>query len=150
MSKENKKILSEEDKYIIGKQCCNCHKTTDLEYHHIVPLSLGGSNELSNYCCLCYECHALIHFGKKLNIDHSELTRKGMEKARLSGKQIGQKQGAKLTTKKSIEFKEIITKYSKDFNGKLSDSDVISMIGLSRNTYYKYKKEIKESFENVK
>ena len=56
---------------------------------------------------------------------------------------VGQKQGAKLTTKKSIEAKEQIKKYSKDFDGTLSDADVIKLTGLSRNTYYKYKKEMK-------
>lgn len=70
-------------------------------------------------------------------------TREGIATARLNGKQIGQKQGAKLTTKKSIEAKEKIRKYSKDFNGFLSDADCMQMTKLARNTYYKYKREIK-------
>lgn len=75
--------------------------------------------------------------------DLHQRTREGIETARINGKQIGQKQGAKLTTKKSIEAKEQIKKYSKDFDGTLSDADVIKLTGLSRNTYYKYKKEMK-------
>lgn len=71
-------------------------------------------------------------------------TSEGIETARLSGKQIGQRKGAKLTTKKSIASKEIIIKHSKDFLGTLSDKDVITLTGLSRNTYYKYKKELSE------
>ena len=67
-----------------------------------------------------------------------------METARLNGKQIGQIQGAKLTTKKSITAKEVIKKHSKDFNGTLADADVMTLTGLSRNTYYKYKRELKE------
>lgn len=70
-------------------------------------------------------------------------TREGIATARLNGKQIGQKQGAKLTTKKSIEAKEQIKKHSKDFNGTLSDADCMKLIGLARNTYYKYKREMK-------
>ena len=70
-------------------------------------------------------------------------TREGIATARLNGKQIGQKQGAKLTTKKSIEAKEKIRKYSKDCNGFLSDADCMQMTKLARNTYYKYKREIK-------
>ena len=27
------------------------------EIHHIVPRSAGGTNELSNLCCLCWTCH---------------------------------------------------------------------------------------------
>ncbi|MDE6021568.1 MAG: recombinase family protein [Ruminococcus sp.] len=71
-------------------------------------------------------------------------TSEGIETARLSGKQIGQRKGAKLTTKKSITSKEIIIKHSKDFLGTLSDKDVITLTGLSRNTYYKYKRELSE------
>ena len=76
--------------------------------------------------------------------DLHQRTREGMETARLNGKQIGQKEGAKLTTKKSIASKEIIMKHSKDFNGTLADADVMTLTGLARNTYYKYKKELKE------
>ena len=71
-------------------------------------------------------------------------TKEGLETARLNGKQIGQIQGAKLTTKKSITAKEIILKHSKDFNGTLADADVMTLTGLARNTYYKYKRELRE------
>ena len=76
--------------------------------------------------------------------DLHQRTKEGLETARLNGKQIGQKEGAKLTTKKSVASKEIILKHSKDFNGTLADADVIKLTGLARNTYYKYKKELKE------
>lgn len=77
--------------------------------------------------------------------DLQQRTREGIETARLNGKQIGNVKGTKLTTKKSLKAKEDIKKYSKDFNGTLSDVDVIKLIGISRNSYYKYKKEIIES-----
>ena len=76
--------------------------------------------------------------------DLHQRTKEGIETARLNGKQIGQKAGAKLTTKKSISAKEEIVKYSKDFSGTLADADVMKLTGLSRNTYYKYKRELKE------
>lgn len=76
--------------------------------------------------------------------DLHQRTKEGIETARLNGKQIGQKQGAKLITKKSVEAKEQIKKHSKDFNGSLSDVDCMKLTGLARNTYYKYKKELKE------
>lgn len=56
--------------------------------------------------------------------------------------QIGQKKGAKLVTKKSIEAKKIILAKSRDFNGTNNDIDCIKLTGLSRNTYYKYKREL--------
>ena len=74
--------------------------------------------------------------------DLQQRTKEGMETARLNGKQIGQAKGTKLTTKKSIQAKEQIQKYSKDFNGTLKDIEVMKLIGISRNSYYKYKKEL--------
>lgn len=76
--------------------------------------------------------------------DLHQRTKEGMQTARLAGKQIGQRQGAKLTTKKSIQAKEEIKKYSKDFQGTLKDVDVIRIIGIARNSYYKYKRELLE------
>ena len=77
--------------------------------------------------------------------DLHQRTREGIETARLNGKQIGQRSGAKLTTKKSVASKEIIAKHSKDFGGSLSDLEVMQLTGLARNTYYKYKRELRES-----
>lgn len=75
--------------------------------------------------------------------DLQQRTIEGIETARLNGKQIGQKQGVKLTTKKSIEAKKQIQKHSKDFDGTLSDADCMKLTGLARNTFYKYKRELK-------
>ena len=76
--------------------------------------------------------------------DLHERTAEGIETARRAGKQIGQKKGAKLTTKKSIEKKAEILKHSVDFGGTLNDSDCMKLTGLARNTFYKYKRELKE------
>ena len=76
--------------------------------------------------------------------DLQQRTKEGLETARLNGKQIGQSKGAKLTTKKSIQAKEQIQKYSKDFSGTLKDIEVMKLIGIARNSYYKYKKELVE------
>lgn len=76
--------------------------------------------------------------------DLRQRTKEGIETARLNGKQIGQKSGLKLTTKKSVEKKEIIKKHSKDFFGTLTDIELMQLTGLARNTFYKYKRELKE------
>lgn len=81
--------------------------------------------------------------------DLHQRTAEGIITAKLNGKQIGQLKGAKLTTKKSIAAKEQIKKYSKDFCGSLDDSEVIKLTGISRKTYYKYKKEIREEIAGV-
>ena len=75
--------------------------------------------------------------------DLHQRTKEGIETARLNGKQIGGIAGKKLTTKKSITAKQQIQKYSQDFGGSLKDTEVIKLTGLSRNTFYKYKKELK-------
>lgn len=74
--------------------------------------------------------------------DLQQRTKEGLETARINGKQIGLKQGTKLNIKKAGKAKEQIKRYSKDFDGTLKDVDVIKLVGLSRNTYYKYKKEL--------
>lgn len=74
--------------------------------------------------------------------DLHQRTREGIETARLNGKQIGQKEGAKLTTKKSIEMKSKIKRYSKDFDGDMTDKQFMEDFKIARNTYYKYKKEL--------
>lgn len=80
--------------------------------------------------------------------DLQQRTKEGINTARLNGKQIGQVKGAKLTTKKSISAKEQIQKYSKDFNGTLNDTDTMKLVGISRVTYYKYKKELKKELSS--
>lgn len=74
--------------------------------------------------------------------DLQQRTKEGLETARLAGKQIGQKKGNTFETKKSKKAKEDIKKYSKDFMGTLNDIEVMKLIGVSRNSYYKYKKEL--------
>lgn len=75
-------------------------------------------------------------------LDLHQRTKEGIETARLNGKQIGQKLGNKLNVKKEAPSKEKIRKYSKDFEGNLTDKEVMKLIGISRNTYYKYKKSL--------
>ena len=51
-------------------------------------------------------------------------------------------------SKKARESKEVILRYSKDFGGHLTDPEVIRLTGLSRNTYYKYKRELNVQGQN--
>ena len=75
--------------------------------------------------------------------DLHQRTREGIETARLNGKQIGLKVGTKLTTKKSVIAKALIIRHSKDFEGSLSDGECMRLIGCSRGSFYKYKRELK-------
>ena len=74
--------------------------------------------------------------------DLHQRTKEGMETARLSGKQIGQKEGATLNVKKKEPMKKQIRALSRDFDGSNTDLQVMKITGLAKNTYYKYKKEL--------
>lgn len=77
-------------------------------------------------------------------MDLRQRTKEGIETAQLNGKQIGQVKGAKLETKKSVEAKELIKKHSRSFDGNLNDKECMKLAGVSRNTFYKYKRELLE------
>lgn len=68
--------------------------------------------------------------------------KEGVARARAAGKQIGRAEGTTIETKKA---KQEIIKHSKDFIGSLNDIDCMRLVGLSRSTYYKYKKQIKKN-----
>ena len=73
---------------------------------------------------------------------HSRISQ-GIREAKKSGVHVGLTKGTTLTTKKSLECIAIIKKHSKDFGGTLEAPDVMKLCGCSRNSYYKYKREIK-------
>lgn len=70
-------------------------------------------------------------------------TSEGVRRAQIEGKIVGRQPNSKIQTKKSINSKQQILKYAKDFNGHLTDKECLRLIGISPNTYYKYKKELK-------
>src|SRR5436305_13441321 len=47
---------------LCGRHCCLCHKFcgTNIELHHIVPESEGGSDAIDNGIPLCFDCHAEV------------------------------------------------------------------------------------------
>ena len=73
---------------------------------------------------------------------NSVRTSEAMLVAKANGKRIGNSKGDKLVTKKSIAAKELIKKHSKDFAGTLTDKEVITLAKISKNSYYKYKREL--------
>lgn len=42
-------------------KCSECGSKEDLDIHHIVDLSKGGTNEASNLKVVCKTCHDKIH-----------------------------------------------------------------------------------------
>lgn len=108
-----------------------------------VDLILNGINE---YLMRLAEKQIEIAFeqAQKEVDDLRQRTKEGIETARINGKQIGRVTGRKYVTKKEIEAKKQIVKYSKDFEGTLKDIDVIRLIGIAKGSFYKYKRELFE------
>ena len=75
--------------------------------------------------------------------DLHQRTREGIETARLQGKQIGGVTGRKLHVKKVEATKKMIQRLSRDFDGSLTDYEVMRITGIARNTFYKYKAQLR-------
>ena len=107
-----------------------------------VDLILTGVNQ---YLMKLAEKQVELAFeqAQKERDDLSERTKQGLQTAKLNGKQLGRAKGTVVVTKKSDESKKKILKYSKTFGGDLSDKDLIKLLEIDKNTYYKYKKELK-------
>ena len=73
---------------------------------------------------------------------HSRISQ-GIREAKKNGTQIGLTKGTTLVTSKSIDCKETIKKHAADFGGTLNDTEVMTLCKISRNSYYKYKRELK-------
>ncbi len=85
--------LTQKDKKEIGTECCNCGSTKELEYHHIIPISLGGNDINSNMVCLCYPCHQKIHYGESKHGLHSTIIKKGLK---MQGQRVNRLEERKL------------------------------------------------------
>ena len=57
VSKEIRKAIYRRE----GYECAVCGSTRQLEIHHVVKRSRGGSNEPMNLVCLCHLCHCAVH-----------------------------------------------------------------------------------------
>lgn len=72
-------------------------------------------------------------------------TKEGILTAKLNGKKVGRVKGITIESKKSKAAKEIILKHSIDFDGSLDNNECIKLAGVSRNSFFKYKRELKET-----
>lgn len=56
LTKEIKaKIIS-----LYGDKCINCGSSEEIEFHHVVPLEIGGNDTPENIVPLCYSCHKAV------------------------------------------------------------------------------------------
>ena len=68
--------------------CQGCKQEVEhFHKHHIVPKSLGGVDDDYNIAILCEPCHGKVHGRRFMN--HSYLTKKGLERAKARGTKLG-------------------------------------------------------------
>ena len=136
-------INTETFKAALDRQLSDPAKSGDKAADELID---GITAAINRYMLRLAEKQIMIAFeqSEKEVMDLRQRTREGIETARLHGKQIGCVPGRKLEIKKAASAKKQIVKYSKDFQGTLSDADCIKLIGVARNTYYKYKRELRE------
>ena len=70
---------------MITNKCFECGATEDLQQHHVVPRSRGGTKTIT----LCTQCHAKAHGKDMKGLNHSRLTREGLAKAKKRGVKLG-------------------------------------------------------------
>ena len=68
--------------------CVACGQSENLNHHHLVPRSIGGSDDDSNLITLCGSCHAKAH-QVKADWRHSELTSKALQAKKARNESTG-------------------------------------------------------------
>ena len=67
------------------KECFECGATKDIQEHHVVPRSRGGTKTVP----LCHSCHMKAHGRSSKGMNHKKLTKEGLRKAKLKGAKLG-------------------------------------------------------------
>jgi len=67
------------------KKCFECETTEDLQEHHVVPRSKGGTKTVA----LCYQCHRKAHGSDGKGIHFSQLMKDIWAAKRARGEKIG-------------------------------------------------------------
>lgn len=101
---ESRQILKERDRV-----CVNCGETEDIEMHHIVPLSKGGTNNEGNLVWLCTECHYKAH---------------GADIGRYKGKREGRPR-----VEKPDNAESVIERY---LRAEISGAEATKLLGMKR------------------
>lgn len=73
---------------MIHDHCVACGQSGNLNQHHLVPRSIGGSDDDSNLITLCGSCHTKAH-QVKADWRHSELTKKALSAKKARGERMG-------------------------------------------------------------
>lgn len=114
----------------LGKICVNCGSSEHIEYHHIVPLVHGGTNNLSNIVPLCTDCHNAAH--------NKHIHGEGYKKAREEGR-VGRN--------KKTTYEDALPVLEKYFGNEIGLAEAKKMLGLSpknKSSWYKVANRYRE------
>ena len=117
-----RKSFRDELKRVLGEKCVNCGSEDNIEYHHIVPLKNGGTNNITNIAPLCIPCHKKAH-----------------DRTNFISKNGGRPQ--------AISFEDAEPILAKYFNKEIGTSELKRQLGISqknKSTHYRLMKEDKK------
>lgn len=140
----------------ICKTCGKQELKENMELHHILPRSLGGTDLETNLILICVECHGKIHgdvgFFKKRGggfnhtnpLDLKQLQRAGIERAKAEGKYKGRQKTARKHRKRVIDMA----------SSGIHKSVIAKTLGIGQASVYRILQDerngIKYDFENEK
>lgn len=117
MAKRTTEYIKHRDEVLerYNHRCASCGSTDDLEIHHIVPIAVGGSNNLFNLAALCHSCHMAAHNGRNMT----------KYKAK-----VGTQRGGRSI---KISFEEFDKAFEKYITGCIGKAQFCKMVGYSMN-----------------
>lgn len=115
MSNRNISYLNLRDEVLrrYDNKCACCKREVRLEIHHIVPVSLGGSDEITNLVPLCESCHKAAHIGRNIH----EFTKH----------ECGEKGGRSY----KISFADFDREFQKYIDGRIGKAMFCKLVGYS-------------------
>lgn len=115
--------------------CAACGSEDDLQYHHLVPISRGGTDEPSNIIVLCAVCHQKWH-QQGGSDHHNHLVKDGIAEAKKRGVRVG---------KPPLDYEKVmklIAEYSTQFNEDsiTTEHEIMDMAEIKPVSYAKCKR----------
>lgn len=123
--------------------CAACGREDDLQYHHLVPVVRGGTDDPTNIIVLCAECHAKIHGRGKCS--HNLAVKEGIARAKARGVKMGRKPAEgeaimRAIAEHSTQFNEI----GSDGYNPMTETEIMNTLGIESVCYHKYKRRLFE------
>lgn len=124
--------------------CAVCGKTNDLQYHHWIPVAIGGETVPENIIVLCAKHHQELH-EQKGQIKHNYLISEGIAKRKQKGGNVGKRPAdyenvMRLIAERSTQFN--------DYPDTLyTESEIMAVAGVRPVCYSKCKRMLIEAMK---